>query len=83
MLAGQAIMDLQYVMNPYACVMYVASYIMKNEQSMGELLKHVSNEIRTETLTIQLCKVGTAFLTYREVSAQEAVYRILSLPMSS
>ena len=26
-------------------------------------------------------KVGSAFLTHREVSAQEAVYRILSLPM--
>ena len=54
---------------------------MKNERSMGELLKHVSNEVRTEALTIRLCKVGTAFLKHREVSAQEAVYRILSLPM--
>ena len=26
-------------------------------------------------------KVGSAFLTHRKVSAQEAVYRILSLPM--
>ena len=39
MIAWQANMDIQYVMNAYACVMYVASYIMKNEQSMGELLK--------------------------------------------
>ena len=68
-------------MNAYACVMYVASCIMKNERSMGELLKHVSNEVRTEALTTQLCKVGAAFLTHREVSAQEAVYRMLSLPM--
>ena len=29
----------------------------------------------------QLRKVGLAFLTHREVSAQEAVYRMLSLPM--
>ena len=26
-------------------------------------------------------KVGSAFLTHREVSAQEAVYRLLSMPM--
>ena len=29
---------------------------------------------------VKLRKVGSAFLTHREVSAQEAVYRILSLP---
>ena len=41
LLAWQANMDIQYVMDPYACVMYVASYIMKHEKSMSELLKTV------------------------------------------
>ena len=30
MLAWQANMDIQYVMDAYACVMYVASYVMKH-----------------------------------------------------
>lgn len=81
MLAWQANMDIQYVLNAYACVMYVASYMMKTEKAMGELLKHVAAEARTEELKMQMRKVGSAFLTHREVSAQEAVYRILSLPM--
>lgn len=81
MLAWQANMDLQYVLNAYARVMYVASYIMKTDRTMGQLLKHVAAEARTEELKSQLRKVGSAFLTHREVSAQEAVYRILSLPM--
>ena len=81
MLAWQANMDLQYVLNAYACEMYVASYIMKTDRAMGELLKRVTAEARTEELKTQLKKVGSAFLTHREVSAQEAVYRILSLPM--
>ena len=81
MLAWQANMDIQFVLNAYACVMYVASYIMKTERAMGELLKRVAAEARTDELKIQLRKVGSAFLTHREVSAQEAVYRILSLPM--
>ena len=81
LLAWQANMDVQYVMDAYACVMYVASYIMKHEKSMGELLKQVANEVRDEDLSAQLRKVGTAFLTHREVSAQETVYRILSMPM--
>ena len=52
-------MDAQYVMDAYACVMYVASYMMKHEKSMGELLKNVANEVRTEELNCQLRKVGT------------------------
>ena len=48
MLAWQANMDVQYVLNAYACVMYVASYIMKTERSMGELLKRVAAECRTD-----------------------------------
>ena len=50
MLAWQANMDIQYVMNAYACVMYVASYIMKTERAMGVLLKQVATEARTEEL---------------------------------
>ena len=48
---------------------------------MGELLKRVAAEARTDELKTQLRKVGSAFLTHREVSAQETVYRLLSLPM--
>ena len=81
MLAWQANMDIQFVLNAYACVMYVASYIMKTERSMGELLKRVATEARTDELKVQLRKVGSAFLTHRELSAQEAAYRLLSIPM--
>ena len=42
MLAWQANMDLQFVLNAYACVMYVASYIMKTDRAMGEILKLVA-----------------------------------------
>ena len=74
-------MDLQYVLNAYACIMYVASYIMKTDRAMGALLKRVANEANADDLKAQMKKVGSAFSTHREVSAQEAAYRILSLPM--
>ena len=61
--------------------MYVSSYIMKTDRAMGHLLKQVAAEARTDELKQQLRKVSSAFLTHREVSAQEAVYRSLSLPM--
>ena len=49
MLAWQANMDIQYVINAYTCVMYVASYMTKSERAMGELLRNVDNENRTES----------------------------------
>ena len=46
--------------------MYVASYIMKTDRAMGQLLKRAASEARTEELKQQLhaCKVGSAFLTH-------------------
>ena len=61
--------------------MYVASYMMKTERQIGELLKRVASEVISEELITQLRKVGAAFLNHREVSAQETVYRMLSIPM--
>ena len=81
MLAWQANMDVQYVLNAYACVMYVASYIMKTDRAMGVLLKQVAAEVRTDELRTQLRKIGSTFLNHREVSAQECVYRMFSMPM--
>ena len=57
MLAWQANMDLQFVLNAYACVMYVASYIMKTNRAMDEILKHVASEVRTEEFKTQIRKV--------------------------
>ena len=39
-------MDIQYVINAYACVMYIASYVLKAEKGMGELLKQAAKEIQ-------------------------------------
>ncbi len=64
MLAWQANRDLQYVLNAYACIMYVASYIIE-DRAMGVLLKHVASKAKTEELKSQIRKVGSAFLTQR------------------
>ena len=58
LLAWQANMDIQFVLNAYACVMYIASYIMKTERAMGELLKQVAAEARTDELITQLRKLA-------------------------
>ena len=44
-----------YVLNAYACVMHVASYMMKTKRQIGELLKGVASEDRSEESITQLC----------------------------
>ncbi|XP_035683454.1 uncharacterized protein LOC118420666 [Branchiostoma floridae] len=79
----QANIALQYITDPYACIMYVTSYMMKSEKAMSELLRKTAKEITSEDIKTQLRKLGTTFLNHREVSAQEAAYRLLSLPLKS
>ena len=79
MKAWQANMDIQYVLNAYACMMYLAGYMMKNERAMGQLLKRISSTWWRISCATKI--IGETFLTHQEVSVQEAVYHILSLPM--
>ena len=48
---------------------------------MGELLKQAAREMEQGNTREQLSKLGSVFLTNREVSAQEAVYRVLLMPL--
>ena len=32
-------MDIQFILDPYACMMYIASYMLKSEKGMSELLR--------------------------------------------
>ena len=77
----RANMDLQFITDPYSCIMYITSYMLKSERAMSELLRKVGDECRGEDIKSKLKKVGSAFLNNREVSAQEAAYRLLSLPL--
>ena len=61
--AWQANMDIQYVINAYACVMYIASYVLKVEKGMGELLKQAAKEFHQGNTRQQLSKLGSVFLT--------------------
>ena len=74
--AWKANMDIQYILDAYASVMYVTSCMMKSERAMGELLRHVSKECSGEDIRTQLRKLGTTFLNHREVSAQDASFPI-------
>ena len=80
----QANMDIQSILDPYACVMYCVNYISKSENGMSKLLRDALNELKqgNSTLKERLRVIANKFLNSSEISAQEAVYHILSIPLS-
>ncbi|XP_062591494.1 uncharacterized protein LOC134252984 [Saccostrea cucullata] len=76
-------MDIQFVLDPFSCIVYIISYISKSEREMGMLLKQTKIEAEEGNLDARntLKKIGSAYLHHREVSAQEAVYRVCNLKM--
>ena len=81
--AWRANMDIQYVLDVYACAMYIVSYISKAQKGMSELLRKACAEAKEGNSTIkqQVRDIGNKFLNSVEISAQEAVYIILQLPI--
>ncbi|XP_052680033.1 uncharacterized protein LOC128160727 [Crassostrea angulata] len=76
-------MDIQFILDPYSCIMYIMSYITKAEKELGELIKAAQREARqnNEEAIQELRKLGNVYLTHREISVMEAVYRVCGLKL--
>ncbi|XP_033741835.1 uncharacterized protein LOC117328415 [Pecten maximus] len=76
--------DLQYVLDPYACAVYIVAYISKSQRGMSILLDEACKEARKGNMDIkrQVRHMGNKFLNSVEVSAQEAAYLVLQLPLT-
>nr|DAA01286.1 TPA_exp: replicase/helicase/endonuclease [Danio rerio] len=83
--AWNANMDIQFILNPYSCIMYILSYISKAEHEMSDYLKRVMKDSSHDNLSESECmkQVMNAYSKNREVSAQEAVARTCSLKLKS
>ena len=81
--AWDANIDIQYVLDAYSCVVYIISYITKAERELGLLLQQTKIEAREGNMNAQatMKKVGTAYMHHREISAQEAVFRVTGLKL--
>ena len=81
--AWRANMDIQYVLDVYACAMYIVSCISQAQKGMSELLHKAVQEAKERNTNIkqQVRDIGNKFLNSVEISAQEAVYVVLQLPM--
>ncbi|XP_078795313.1 uncharacterized protein LOC144988623 isoform X2 [Oryzias latipes] len=74
-------MDIQYIVDAFACVVYIISYISKEEREIGLLLRNTQKEAEKGNISAKetLKKLGTVYLHNRHVSAQEAVYRLANM----
>ena len=66
----------------YVLIKYICGYLTKNESGVSKLLKTVNDECNTERQMDKLNALASVLDKHREVSIQEATYRLLSLPMT-
>ncbi|XP_049319463.1 uncharacterized protein LOC125780983 [Astyanax mexicanus] len=80
--AWNANMDIQYIVDAYACIVYIISYISKAEKEMGLLLSAAHREAsKHNNVDVKgtLQQLGSVYLHNRDVGAQEAVYRLTNM----
>ena len=82
--AWKANHDLQFVLDPYACAMYIVSYISKSQKGMSALLDQAAKEAKEGNLDLkrQVRHIGNYFVNSVETGAQEAVYLTLQMPLT-
>ena len=81
--AWQANMDIQFILDTYACATYVVQYITKGTRGLSHLLKEAAKDSKQSGSNIkdQMKHISNRFLNSVEISAQEAVYLALQMPL--
>ena len=74
--------DLQICIDHYACAQYICGYLTKNESGISKLLKAVNEQSSNMKEIDKLNALASVLDKHREVSIQEAIYRLLSLNMT-
>ena len=79
--AWNANLDIQYITDIYGCVAYVVSYMSKAERGMGLLLGQAQSEALKGNVDAKqsMKQIGQVYLQNRDVSAQEACFRVCTL----
>lgn len=75
-------MDIQYIVDAYACIVYIISYISKAEREMLVLISAAHREATKHSnvdAKKTLKQIGNVYLHHRDVGAQEAVYKLTNM----
>ena len=81
--AWRANMDIQIILDVFGCASYVCSYVAKSSRGMSELLQKACKEAKQGQMNLkqQFRRIANKFVNNVEISAQEAVYLLLQLPL--
>ena len=74
--------DLQICIDLYAVAQYVCGYLTKNESGISKLLKAIDEASKNLSQMERLNALASVLDKSREVSIQEAIYRLLGLCMT-
>ena len=76
--------DIQYVLDPYSCIVYICDYLMKNNKGMSKLLENAAKEAKQGNMDLKqsVRHIGNKFLNCSEMSEQECAYSLLELPVT-
>ena len=76
--------DIQYVLDPYSCVVYICDYLMKNNKSTSKILENASKEAKLRNMDLKqsVRHIRNKFLNCSEMSEQESAYSLLELPIT-
>ena len=76
-LAWNANMDIQLVVDPYAVISYIASYMNKDENATTPFMREALSANAGKEAKEKLKTLREAYLTHRQVGASEAAYRAI------
>ena len=81
--AWKANIDIQFIGSVYGTAAYVCSYMCKSEsEEVRKAIRDALESLPPQASTRKrLSKIGNTMLTHRELSAQEAAYRLCHLPL--
>lgn len=80
----RANMDCQFILDPFACSVYIVDYINKADRGMSNLLRAAVEEAKNGNSSIRdsLRAISKVFLNFSEISAQETIYCLAGLSLS-
>jgi hypothetical protein len=80
--AWGANIDVQFVLDTYACAKYCVGYILKSAGGVSKLLRAAVQSMKQGNLSIQekLRKYANVLMNGTEISAQEAAAFLLGIP---
>jgi hypothetical protein len=80
----EANMDIQYITEEYGLAAYIINYISKIDSGLSKLLRDAASDATNGNMSIKekFRKIANVFINNNLMSAQEAAYHVLSLPLS-